>query len=311
MLTIQEFTTLLEARRTLVIDGALATELEIRGHDLNHALWSAKVLREDPESIKAVHLDYFLAGADIAITSSYQAGTRGLTDHFGVSEDEGKALIRRSVEVAHQAREEAYRSGVDADRKLLIAGSVGPFGAFLADGSEYRGDYVRSSEEFKEFHRPRIQALIDGGVDLLALETIPCMLEIRALVELLVDDFPTAIAWLSCTVRDASSLCDSAPWEEVVDVVRSCSQIVGLGVNCVPMDIAVDALKSLHALTSLPLVCVSQVPGYRSTIFLQAGLLLGDFISGIFIRPSHPSRRFHLLISYSSSIQTLAKCSTQ
>lgn len=262
MLTESEFTSLLEARRTLVIDGALATELEIRGHDLNHALWSAKVLRDDPESIKDVHLDYYLAGADIAITSSYQAATQGLTDHFDLNENEGKALIRRSVEVAQQARKEAYQRGVDANRKLLIAGSVGPFGAYLADGSEYRGDYVRTPGEFKDFHRPRIQALIEGGVDLLALETIPCILEIRALLDLLREDFPTAIAWLSCTVRDASSLCDGTEWKEVLEALVSAeSQIVGLGINCVPMAIATDTLQNMHALTELPLVCVCRSPG--------------------------------------------------
>lgn len=259
MLTKKEFNALLEARKTLVIDGALATELEIRGHDLNHALWSAKVLRDDPNSIKDVHLDYFLAGADVAITSSYQATTQGLTDHFDLHQEEGKALIQRSVEVAHQAREEAYKRGVNADRKLLIAGSVGPFGAYLADGSEYRGDYVRTAEEFKDFHRPRIQALVDGGVDLLAVETIPSILEIRALLALLREDFPSAIAWLSCTIRDADSLPAGTPWKDVVDaVVESGSQIVGVGINCVPMAIATDALNSLGALTKLPLVCVSR-----------------------------------------------------
>lgn len=259
MLTKHEFDTLLSNRKTLVIDGALATELEIRGHDLNHALWSAKVLRDDPDSIKAVHLDYYLAGADIAITSSYQAGTAGLADHFGLNVEEGKSLIRRSVEVAHQARDAAYGSGVAADRKLLIAGSVGPFGAYLADGSEYRGDYVRTQEEFKEFHRPRIEALINGGVDLLALETIPSMLEIRALLDLLHDEFPAAIAWLSCTVHDANSLPDKTSWRDVVDAVANHgNQIIGLGINCVPMAIATDTLKNLHALTELPLVCVSQ-----------------------------------------------------
>lgn len=281
MLTKAEFDTLLEIRNILVIDGALATELEIRGHDLNHALWSAKVLRDDPNSIKDVHLDYFLAGADIAITSSYQASTRGLTDHFGVSEEDGKELIRRSVEAAQRARHEAYQNGVDVNRKLLIAGSVGPYGAYLADGSEYRGDYIRAAQEFKDFHRPRIQALIDGGVDLLALETMPSILEIRALLDLLLEEFPTAIGWLSCTVMDAERLCDGTLWGDVIDALRGCGdQIVGVGINCVPMGIATDTLRRLRLLTELPLVCVRSFWIRCVTARLEAGSYISPFRFG-------------------------------
>ena len=183
MINANEFNELLQNRGTLIIDGALATELETRGYDLNHPLWSAKILRGEPGAIEKVHLDYYLAGADIAITASYQASVQGLHDHFGLSSEDAGRLIGKSVQLAQQAREKASKH-VDPGHKLLVAGSVGPYGAYLADGSEYRGDYQRTASEFQEFHRPRIRALIDAGVDILAIETMPHLAEIEAVLRL-------------------------------------------------------------------------------------------------------------------------------
>ncbi|KAF2171459.1 hypothetical protein M409DRAFT_18576 [Zasmidium cellare ATCC 36951] len=256
MLSKTDFDNLLTSQGPLVIDGALATELEVRGHDLNHPLWSGKILQDEPKSIENVHLDYYLAGADVAITASYQTATQGLTDHFRISEDEAKALIRRSVEVAQNARREAYDRGVSTASTLLVAGSVGPYGAYLHDGSEYRGDYVRTQEEFKDFHRPRIQALVEAEVDLLALETIPSLDEIKALLSLLQEEFPDAIAWLSFTTRDAGHLADGTSWKEafvVVDDHRA--QVVAIGVNCVPLAGVTETLQGMGAQTDIPLLC--------------------------------------------------------
>ena len=199
---------LLEDRGSLVIDGALATELETRDHNLSHPLWSGKILKEDPESIRQIHLDYFLAGADIAITASYQATTQGLEHHFQLNEDDAKELIRLSVRLAQEAKNEAAKHGVDDVLSLLVAGSVGPYGAYLANGSEYRGDYNLSSEQFQAFHRPRIEALVEAGVDLLAVETIPNINELKAIRDLLRADFSTVTAFYGCTLQDASHIAD-------------------------------------------------------------------------------------------------------
>ncbi|KAI5369343.1 Putative Homocysteine-binding domain, betaine-homocysteine S-methyltransferase, BHMT [Septoria linicola] len=255
MLSKDAFESLLEMVDTLIADGALATELEARGHDLNHPLWSAKILQDEPSSIEQVHLDYFAAGAYIAITASYQAATEGLTKHLGLSEVDGKDLIKRSVDVARQARDKAYVSVTGRNRPLLIAGSVGPYGAFLSDGSEYTGAYQRTSEQYMDFHRPRIAALIDAGADLLALETMPNLDEIKALLELLRSEFPSAIAWLSCTVKDFEHLADGSSWADVLDVVKQHDrQIVSFGINCVPMAIVTETLGSIRQFTSLPLI---------------------------------------------------------
>ncbi|CAK3995541.1 Homocysteine S-methyltransferase [Lecanosticta acicola] len=250
----EDFDKLLQARGTLVIDGALATELEARGSDLNHALWSAKILKDDPASIEKVHLDYYLAGGDIAITASYQAAPAGLREHFGMDESAARDMISASVDLASQARQTAYEQGLQ--RRMLVAGSVGPYGAYLADGSEYRGDYIRTYKELKDFHRPRIQALVDAGVDLLALETIPNVNEIEALLELLKEEFPDAVAWLSCTVGSPESLSDGTPWSDVLHLVNGhADRIVGFGINCIAMSIATDTLKNIVTLTPIPLVC--------------------------------------------------------
>lgn len=235
----------------LIIDGALATELEIRGHDLNHPLWSGKILRSDPDAIKDVHLDYFHAGANVAITASYQTSVQGLVDSFGIGKTEARELIKRSVQVAQDAREE-----VKDGKMMLVAGSVGPYGAYLHDGNEYRGDYVRTQEELKEFHRPRMQALVEAGVDLLAIETIPNFEETRALLDLLREEVPQAIAWLSFTTKDPGHIADGTPWSEVLQLINQHSdQIVAVGVNCVPMAGVTETLRNMEAQTDIPLLC--------------------------------------------------------
>ncbi|KXT06445.1 hypothetical protein AC578_6086 [Pseudocercospora eumusae] len=261
MLSRSDFQALLDSEGLLIVDGALATELETRGHDLNHPLWSAKLLKENPASIQDVHFDYFKAGANIAITASYQAGIEGLTTHFGVEEPDARLLVKRSVEVAKAARD-AFAETKDAKasdgsvKTLLIAGSVGPYGAFLADGSEYRGDYQRTVDEFKDFHRSRIAVLIEAGVDLLALETMPNLSETKALLELLQTEFPQAIAWLACSMKGAAHLSDGTPWQDVLALVNEHqARIVSFGINCVPLHETKDALEHIKRFTDLPLIC--------------------------------------------------------
>ena len=185
-------TSILTDHPFVLLDGAMATELEARGCDLADSLWSAKVLMENPQLIYDVHLDYFRAGAQVAITASYQATPDGFAAR-GLNEAQARSLIAKSVELAKQARD-SYRAENPAAKGLQIAGSVGPYGAYLADGSEYRGDYQRSAQVFQDFHRPRVEALLEAGVDLLACETLPSFAEIRALAQLL-DEYPVAQAW--------------------------------------------------------------------------------------------------------------------
>ncbi|KZP69392.1 homocysteine S-methyltransferase [Enterobacter cloacae subsp. dissolvens] len=244
-------TALLEKQPFVVLDGAMATELEARGCNLADNLWSAKVLMENPELIREVHLDYYRAGAQVAITASYQATPAGFAAR-GLDEAQSRTLIGKSVELARKARE-AYLAENPQAGTLLVAGSVGPYGAYLADGSEYRGDYVRRAEEFTAFHRPRVEALLDAGADLLACETLPSFEEIKALAAL-VAEYPRARAWFSFTLRDSEHLSDGTPLREVVAALKDNTQVVALGINCIALENTTAALKHLHSLTALPLV---------------------------------------------------------
>ena len=187
-----------------VLDGGLATELERRGADLGDALWSAKVLLESPGAIVDVHRAYFEAGADVAITASYQASEQGFAAR-GIDREGTAALLRRSVELAQRARDEWLASPEATARtrpRPLVAASVGPYGAVLADGSEYRGDYGVSRQELTDFHLARSGPLIEADPDLLAIETIPSGLEAEALVEALARLGEPVPAWCTFTLRD-------------------------------------------------------------------------------------------------------------
>ncbi|PIF20903.1 homocysteine S-methyltransferase [Candidatus Pantoea floridensis] len=236
---------------TLILDGALATELEARGCNLADALWSAKVLMEHPELIYQVHHDYFAAGAHVAITASYQATPQGFAAR-GLDEAQALALIKQSVQLAQRARDD-YRASSASTAPLLVAGSVGPYGAFLANGAEYRGDYALPEEEMKAFHRPRVKALLEAGVDLLACETLPSFAEAQALISLLAE-FPDSCAWFSFTLRDAEHISDGTPLSQVAELVNGAPQVLAIGINCVALESVTPALRNLQAQSDKPLL---------------------------------------------------------
>ncbi len=235
----------------LILDGALATELEARGCNLADALWSARVLMENPELIYQVHYDYFAAGARCAITASYQATPQGFAAR-GLNKAQSLALITQSVELAKRARQD-YLAQQETQPTLLVAGSVGPYGAYLADGSEYRGDYALPEAEMMAFHRPRVQALLEAGADLLACETLPSFAEAQALVKLLAE-FPASAAWFSFTLRDAEHISDGTPLRDVAAFLNAQPQVIALGINCVALESVTPALQLLQTLTHKPLV---------------------------------------------------------
>ena len=225
-------TSILDRYPALVIDGALATELERRGCDLKDDLWSAKILLEQPEKIRQLHYDYLEAGADCVITASYQATIEGFTKR-GLNEQEAIALIQKSVRLAIEARDEFWteESNRVGRSKPFVAASVGPYGAFLANGSEYRGNYGITEKELMDFHRPRMQALIAAGADMLACETIPCLIEAQALVKLL-DEFQSIQAWISFSCRDEMHVNEGQSLAECVRIVEASPFVAAVGVNC-------------------------------------------------------------------------------
>nr|AGT02789.1 homocysteine S-methyltransferase [Angomonas desouzai] len=244
-----------DPRSILVLDGALATELQSRGCDLNDPLWSGKTLIEEPTAIAEVEKSYLQSGARCIITASYQATPEILELRRNISSSEAYDIIKRSVQLAKQARDTYYKVSCEKPR-VFVAGSVGPYGALLADGSEYRGDYQRTAEEFKSFHRDRMRALASAGADLFALETQPSAPEVRALVDLIETEFPNSQAWVSFTVKegDPSAMSDGTPFADIVPLLDASPNIVAIGVNCLPLMNADASLSHLAALTKKPLV---------------------------------------------------------
>jgi homocysteine S-methyltransferase len=218
---------MLGERPFLLLDGGLATELERRGHDLNHALWSARLLLTDPRAIGQVHDDYLAAGAECLISASYQASLPGLIRE-GLSQQQAAGVLRLSVEIAREARD---RHAEQHGGRAWVAASVGPYGAALADGSEYAGDYRLSAEELREFHQPRWEILCNAGADLLACETIPSLVEAEVLRELL-DQSPGCRAWVSFSCRDQQRISDGTPLARCAALFNDCPQVIAIGANC-------------------------------------------------------------------------------
>lgn len=211
-----------------VLDGGLATELERRGHDLSDDLWSARLLRDDPQALVETHLAFFRAGAQVATTASYQASFEGFAAQ-GLSRAESAALMRASVTLARRAADLADAELGDGVRRK-VAASVGPYGAVLADGSEYSGDYGLTDRALRDFHGPRLEVLASAGADLLAVETIPSAQEAAVLMGLL--DELELPAWLSVTCEDASHTRRGDDVRDLFAMARGHDRLVAVGVNC-------------------------------------------------------------------------------
>lgn len=238
----------------MVLDGGLATALEARGFDLNDPLWSARLLLEAPDAIRAVHLDFLAAGADCITTASYQASLAGFRRR-GLTDEEGEALLRLSVRLAVDARDEFWSDPANREERLrpLVAASVGPYGAFLADGSEYSGRYGVSDDELLAFHSDRWNLLAESEADLLACESIPSAQEAGVLLRLL-RETPRRWAWMSFTCRDLTRLCDGSP---MVDAARLCGaeeRIAGVGVNCTSPAFIAGLIAEVRKGTDKPVV---------------------------------------------------------
>lgn len=228
----------------VVLDGGLATQLEAQGSDVSSRLWSARLLRDDPDAIRTAHHAFFAAGSSVATTASYQATFDGFAA-FGIEHDEARSLMIRSIDLARSAASEF------SDRPTYVAASVGPYGAMLADGSEYRGDYGLTVEQLRAFHRPRLEALASAAPDILALETIPCAAEAEALL-LEIPSLGIPV-WLALTVsgqhtRNGESLTD------VFAMATDVASVAAVGINCSTPRDATLAVALAAKVTGKPVV---------------------------------------------------------
>ncbi|WP_084724877.1 homocysteine S-methyltransferase [Streptacidiphilus melanogenes] len=239
------------AEGPVALDGGMSNELAADGHDLSDALWSARLLRDAPEAVAAVHRRYFAAGAQVAITASYQASFEGFA-RVGADRAEAEELLRRSVTLAREAAEGAGApagAGAAADR--WVAASVGPYGAVLADGSEYRGRYGLSAAALRAFHAPRAEVLASAAPDVLAIETIPDVDEAVAVLDAVAGlDIPV---WLSYSAA-AGLTRAGQPLAEGFAVARDNPQVIAVGVNCLAPEEAADAVALAAEVSGKPVV---------------------------------------------------------
>ena len=223
---------IVEQQGAVVLDGGLATLLEARGHKLDPHLWSAKMLIDSPDEIRVAHRLFLDAGADCVTTATYQASYEGFA-RLGLGPSDVDKLLILSVTLAQDAVNEFQSDAPRVNHRPspLVGASIGPYGAFLADGSEYDGRYGVSSEGLTHFHDRRFTCLATAGVDLMAFETIPSLNEARVLLDLL-GKSAELWGWMSFSCRDGGHLSDGTSIETAVELCNSAENLVGVGVNC-------------------------------------------------------------------------------
>lgn len=237
--------------QAVLVDGGLSTQLTRLGQDISGNLWTGRALLADPSAVVRAHADYIDAGADVVITASYQISRQGFVE-AGLTERDADAAMIASVAAARSA-------AVASDRTVRVAASVGPYGAILHDGSEYRGNYGRSRQQLTDFHRERLDVLLETQPDLLAIETIPDVREAEALSDVLAD-VPMP-AWLTFSAADGSHTCAGQAIEEAVAVAESIPSVVATGINCTDPSAVSELVQRMRATTDLPIVIYPNAGG--------------------------------------------------
>jgi homocysteine S-methyltransferase len=245
---------ILQKQKVFILDGALGTQIQKNGHDVNDSLWSAKFLDEDSTVIKEVHSQYLCAGADCIITSSYQASIEGFLKK-GFSQEKAIELIKLSINIAKETRDEFWASFEDkASRvKPLVAASIGPYGAYLADGSEYTGDYKISDKELKSFHKKRLEIIIETNPDILACETIPSFKEVKIISDLL-KCYPNTSSWITFSAKDENYTNAGDDIKECMTYLNKQEHINALGINCTAPQYIPMLIENIKSVSSKPIV---------------------------------------------------------
>ncbi|BHH84498.1 homocysteine S-methyltransferase [Desulforhopalus sp. 52FAK] len=245
---------ILATQPLLILDGALATELERGGCDLVDSLWSAKILLENPDKIAEVHRQYYVAGADCVISASYQATFEGFMSR-GISEKEAGKLIALSVTLAKEVRDAFWADKKNRSNRPrpLVAASVGPYGAYLADGSEYLGEYQLDEDGLMRFHEKRFQVLVEAGPDVLACETIPTLVEAKALIRLLQNN-PAVCAWFCFSAKDGEHISSGEKIEDCARWLDRYHQVAAIGINCTDPQYIESLIEKIKGATDKPII---------------------------------------------------------
>ncbi|GAO99235.1 homocysteine S-methyltransferase [Fructobacillus ficulneus] len=224
----------------ILFDSSMGLGLNNQGFDTNNALWTAKALITDPDKVYQVHRDFFDAGSNVTTTDSYQASSAGFANQ-GYDKAEAERLIKSSVALAQQAAKDSQGS-----QEKWVAGNIGPYGAYLANGAEYTGDYDINADQLRDFHTDRLRWLVEAGSDLLAIQTVPSFMEIKVLCDLL-NDYPDIDVLFTCSLRDSHHISDGTDLREVQAVLEAQKNVIAYGFNCFKPELTEDALDYVSA----------------------------------------------------------------
>lgn len=233
-----------------VLDGSMAATLKEQGIDSTGELWTAQALSDNIEAVYDAHYSYLAAGAQMILTDTYQANLQAF-EKAGHSKQQAENLVGMAVLVAQKARDDYEEQ---TGKHALVAASIGPYGAYLADGSEYRGDYLLNDAQYLNFHLPRLTAVLAQTPDCLALETQPKLSEPLALLRWLEKNVPQMPVYVSFTLRDEMTLSDGTELKRAVAAISKFEQVFAIGVNCIVPELVSGALKVMRQATTKKLI---------------------------------------------------------
>ena len=245
------------SNKGLVLDGAMSTALEKQGIDTNTDLWTAVALENDLDKVYRVHMNYFKAGAQMTITDTYQANVQAFVKH-GYSEDKAKEMIASAVKIAKKARDDFEKqTGIHN----YVAASVGPYGAYLAEGDEFRGDYELTQKQYLNFHLPRLKVLLQNKPDCLAIETQPKLDEVVAILDWLKENAPEMPVYASFTLHDTTKISDGTPLKKVIEKLNEYDQVFAVGANCFKPFLATAAIDKMREFSKKPIIVYPNLVG--------------------------------------------------
>ena len=241
----------------LVLDGAMSTALEKQGIDTNTDLWTAVALEKDLNKVYRVHMNYFKAGAQMTITDTYQANVQAF-EKDGYSEDQAKKMIADAVKIAKKARDDFEKqTGIHN----YVAASVGSYGAYLAEGDEFRGDYNIKKKQYLDFHLPRLKVLLENKPDCLAIETQPKLDEAAVLLDWLKENAPDMPVYVSFTLHDTTKISDGTPLKKVMEKLNENDQVFAVGANCFKPFLATSTIDKMRELTKKTIIVYPNLGG--------------------------------------------------
>lgn len=241
----------------LVLDGAMSTALEKQGVDTNNDLWTAIALENNLDKVYKVHMNYFKIGAQMTIADTYQANVQAFEKH-GYSKDDAEKLIASAVQVAKKARDDYERK---TGKHNYVAASVGPYGAYLSNGDEFRGDYSLTTKEYLDFHLPRLKVLLKSQPDCLAIETQPKLDEVVAILDWLKENASQIPVYVSFTLHDTTKISDGTPLKKVMQTLNNYPQVFAVGANCFKPFLATSAIDKMREFTQKPIIIYPNLGG--------------------------------------------------